>query len=89
MSKVRASQASDIGRNLSKMATIVKVENIGSSTGTKNYNIYDRMDVSMKGHNNNPFVMPTRRRFNCHAPDFNIETFLDLVTKDLGLIQQM
>jgi hypothetical protein len=78
-----------MGRNLSKMAIIVKVENIGSLTGTTNYNIYDRMDVSMKGHNNNPFVMPMRRGFNCDAPNFNIEMFLDLVTEDVGLIQQM
>jgi hypothetical protein len=78
-----------MGKNLSKMVTIIKVENIGSSIGTKNDNLYDRMDVSMKGHNNNPFVMPIRQGFNCDAPDFNIETSLDLVTEDVGLIQQM
>jgi hypothetical protein len=89
LSKVRASQAFDMGKNLSKMVAIVEVENIGSSIGTNNYNIYDRMDVSMKGHNNNPFVMPMRQGFNCDAPNFNIEMFLDLVIKDVGLIQQM
>ncbi len=89
LSKVRTSQAFDMRKILSKIATIVKVENIGSSIVTNNYNIYDRMDVSMKGHNKNPFVMPMRQGFNCDVLNFNIDTFLDLVIEDVGLMQQM
>lgn len=72
------------------MATTTVAESNGSSSaGKESCATDDRMNGSMKGHSNSPFVMPMKRGINCEAPDFDPQGFVDLVAEDVGLIQRM
>lgn len=71
------------------MATTTVAESNGSSAGKESCVTDDRMNGSVMGHSNSPFVMPMKRGINCEAPDFDPQGFVDLVAEDLGLIQRM
>jgi hypothetical protein len=71
------------------MATTTVAKSNGSSAGKESCATDDRMNGSIKGHSNSPFVMPMKRGINCEAPDFDPQGFVDLVAEDVGLIQRM